>query len=266
MKLKVIHYHYDLRYIDEAIAWKALCKKLDDGRHRHCSHNFGNQPFTENYEETVEVDTNNIFSDQFNTEDRRLFDWYLQYRLERKSIKQGHYVEDLTELNELRAKTFTCGYCGKPGTGTFCDKCLGSEYLEKDQLFLLRLIPKSIYMAKRPQLTKEEELILIPAWEQAQGLGKISRSKAKLTKRRQMVADLVPEAKKNGAALLKKAEFQLEAFTWLLDNKYRELDNIIIYKMPVLSFGWRYKIEDKEELKNLLRDAPFKWEIKDSSY
>ncbi len=269
MKLKVIHYHYDISHVDEEIAWEALCKKLKDGRHQHCSHNFRNQSFTDNYEETVEIDTTYIFSDQFNeagVKDRRLFDWYLQYRLKGKSIKQGYYVEDLTELNELRAKTFTCGYCGKVGSSTFCDKCIGSKYLNKDELYLLRLMPKSIYSAERPQLTKEEELILFPLWEQAQGLGKISREQAKLAKRRQSVANLIPEAKKEGAALLKKAEFIRDAHTWLLDNKYRNLGNTIVYKLPVLSFGWREVIEDKEGLKKLLKDAPFKWEIKDSSY
>ncbi len=265
MKLKIIHYHYDITHIDEEIAWEALCKKLDDGRHQHCSHSFGNQPFTDNYEEIINVDTNYIFSDQFNEEggkNRRLFDWYLQYRLKGKSIKQGHYVEDLSELNALRAITFTCGYCGKPGKGVFCDKCLGSEYLEKSDLFLLRLLPKNQFMPGRPQLTPEETVTMELLWEKAQGLGKLSREEAEGTKARRCVANLVPEAEAEAKEIITKAKFKTRAHTWLLDHKFKDLSNTIIYKDQILTFGWRDSIKDKQGLEKLLADAPFEWSIK----
>lgn len=266
MKLKIIHYHFDTREEDEAAAWNALNEKLKDGRHQHSSHNGYPQYFTKSYEEEIEIETEHIFSDQFTEKGgkgRRLFDWYLQYRLEIKSIKQGHYVEDLTELNKLRTGTFACGYCGKTGTGEFCDRCLGSEYLETDQLHLLRLYSKIEYMPKRPELTEEEAAWLIPAWEEAQGLGKIATDRARLAVWRMKVDKLVPDAEEEALGVVETAKFKRDCYTWLLDHKYKDLYNTIIYKDGVLTFGWREKVD--EGLKELLKDAPFKWKIKEPS-
>ena len=270
LKLKIIHYHFDTDKPKERAAWFALCKKLDDGRHQHSSHSGGNQPFTKNYEEEIEVDPKVIFSDQFNEkggENRRLFDWYLQYRLLAKRIKQGHYVEDLTELNEIRQNTFTCGYCGKPGSEEFCDKCIGSEFLEKDQLHLLRLKSKSLFMPKRETLTKEEESVLVPLWEKAQGLGKLSREERLLSKQRQKIDKYISDAEMDAWELVEKAKFKYDTHTWLLNNKFKDLGNTIVYEKENfrLTFGWRTKIEDEDALKTLLKDAPFEWRIKQPS-
>ena len=270
-----LHYYcFNIHNADEKTAWEALKEKLADilPRQMH-SHSFGNQPITfKNTSETVQLETSCLFDNQWNEaadgdkKGRRLFDWYLEYRLQGKHIKQGHWLEQNQEMKDIRDNTKKCGYCGHMTTedNEFCAECIGSPYLEEKDLYLTRYRPVSERPRLFPKLTEREKALLIPMWETAQGLGKISREAAATSKARQKVAALVPDAEKKAAKLLVEAQKKKEAYTWLLDNKFRCIGNVIHYNhKDTFCFGWSkpYSKEEKAELTELLKDFPFKWEF-----
>jgi hypothetical protein len=219
----------------------------------------------------VALSTSSLFDNQWNEEggkNRRLFDWYLEYRLSGTHIKQGHWLEQTKGMIDIRNNTKKCGYCGNMTTGTeeFCTKCIGSEYLEEKDLYLTRYRPVSERPRQFPELTAGEKALLLPLYETAQGLGKANREALAHSKARKKVADLVPEARKKAAKLVEEAEKKTVAYTWLLDNKFRNLDNVIHYThTDIFSFGWRkpYGKEEAAELRELLQDFPFNWEVKE---
>lgn len=85
------------------------------------------------------------------------------------------------------------------------------------------------------------------------------------TNLRKKVAALVFEAKANGAKLVEEAEIKTEAFTWLLDNKFKAIDNVIYYThTKKFCFGWSrpYGV-DACVVRDLLKTGfPFDYEVK----
>ncbi len=111
------------------------------------------------------VETDHIFSNQYNTEEGfRVFDWSEKI-YPNSSIKDGYYItnsENFKKLKELVHKTFACGYCGKQslefGDG-FCHKCVGSEYLKIENYALLKLRPvdyKESRDQEKPKRSKDQ--------------------------------------------------------------------------------------------------------------
>lgn len=107
--------------------------------------------FYESIQEVEKVDTNFVFTDQLNTmpigdeKGKRLHFWS-EFKYPNKKIKEGYYIEDLTEYTNLLDQKVCCGYCGSQQfkyevKEDFCTKCLGSEYLNKDTLHLTVLRP-----------------------------------------------------------------------------------------------------------------------------
>lgn len=274
IKTTLHHYCFDTAKTEDAAAWAALKEKLAPMLYLQMhSHSGGNQPITyRNESQEVELDPKCLFDNQWNEaakgdfKGRRLFDWYLEYRLSAKRIKQGHWLEQTQEMTDIRNNTKKCGYCGNMSTGPeeFCGKCLGSEYLERDNIYLTRMRPVSERPRQFPKLTPEEEAVLSPAYEIAQGLGAEEREKKAHSHLRKKIAALIPEAMAKSIQIIEEAKKKTEALTWLLDHKYRDIDNVIYYSHTgKFSFGWRNKLskEQVEELNELLVDFPFDWEV-----
>lgn len=90
------------------------------------------------------------------------------------------------------------------------------------------------------------------------------RENAKL---RQKVANLVPDVMEKAQKAVEEAQTKTEAFTWLLDRFYRDLDNVIYYTHTGrFCFGWRVPIKGNQEEYNklceLLEEFPFDYDIK----
>lgn len=276
METTLHHYCLNTANKAEAEEWERLKEKLRPTHKMHHSHNGRPQPITlKNEAEAVTLDPAHLFNDQWNeaaTEEdngRRLFDWFLQYRLGNDKIRQGHYLELTPEMVEARDYTAECGYCGyqEPvGLHDFCPRCLGSEYLEEKELHLLRLMPVSWdrFRNDRPPLTEAEAADLLPRYKVAQGLGKEKREEQERSKARRRVAELIPEAEKKAQALLEAAKVETEAMTWLLDHGIKP-DNVIYYNHTGrFCFGWRSSIQgqEREDLLEALRKFPFDYDIK----
>lgn len=223
--------------------------------------------------EVVEIKTDHIFGNQWNTADgRRVFDWY-EAIFDNRNLKAGHWLEITPELAELRRATHVCGYCGKHygphhepiPEGRFCTACLDSEYLKPEELHLLRLKPvcetiKSVYhydKSEREPLTEAERAELMARYVERQTTGSDSRAKKK---RDQQRADVLAKFEKETTAATEERDGML----WLWDRGI-SLDNVIYYDHTrTFSFGWRSPVspEVKSKLLDLLCEFAFAYEIK----
>jgi hypothetical protein len=215
----------------------------------------------------IELETKHLFSNQWNTPTHRVFDW-AEDVVPNRSIKMGHWLEQTEEMRAIRANTATCGFCGHQepvGQNQFCPKCIGSEYLKRSDVYLLRMLPINQDSRTRAFLTDEEARKILPRYEHAQGLGVAARTEAKLSKRRQRIADLMPEAHKKAADLIANARLETDALTWLMDNGYRDIENVIYYPhTQKFGFGWRTPLDAAEvsALLDIITEFPFMYEIK----
>jgi hypothetical protein len=115
-----------------------------------------------------------------------------------------------------------------------------------------------------PELTEAEAAELLPRWRLAQGLGKENREALAQSKRRQKIAGLVAAAEAKAAKEIEQAKTETAAYTWLLDNGFRDLNNVIFYSHTGrFGFGWRRAITgaDYLSLADLLREFPFDYDI-----
>jgi hypothetical protein len=211
----------------------------------------------------VTLETEYLFNNQWNTvEGLRVFDW-AEAIYPNRSIKEGQWLEQTDEMREIRDNTKKCGYCGEMSTGkeTFCNKCLDSQYLEQKDLHLLRMLPVSDE-SRRPKLTEDEAAVLVPLYEAAQGLGKERRDIEHQSLLRKKVANLIPEAEKVAIKVVEEAKLKTEAFTWLLDKKFRDIDNVIYYShTKKFCFGWSRSYSGKD-VPEILKNFPFSYEVK----
>ena len=275
LKTKLHYYCFNTDTPEGAKAWTELKEKLAPiaARKMH-SHSGGDQPLTHRNEtQETELDPSFLFSNQWNETEsagnRRLFDWYQQYRLSGKNWKQGHYLDITPEMDHIRAHTLTCGYCGKyvregEPHGWHCAQCLGSEYIKPTDLKMLRLEPVS---AKRDyrELTDTERAEILPKYNEAQGLGLVSREAAAKSKARQKIARLVPDAEAKAAQDIANAKTETAAYTWLLDHGVNILDNVIFYDHTRrFCFGWRTPLTatEKSALLDVLCECHFDYDIK----
>ena len=274
IKTTLHHYCFDINYPDQKAAWGALKKQLAPILYLQMNaHSGGNQPITRrNDSEAVELEVKHLFDNQWNEiavgdkSGRRLFDWYLEYRLTGQHIKQGHWLEQTQEMIDIRNNTRKCGYCGAQSTGPeeFHTACLGSQYLKQGEIYLIRMRAVSERPRQFPKLTEAEAAVLVPAYEVAQGLGAEEREKKAHSLLRKKVAALVSEAQVKASALIFEAEKKTTAYTWLLDHKFRELDNVIYYShTDKFCFGWREPYgADASVLRESLEGFPFDYEVK----
>lgn len=271
-----IHYYrYDLSNKDDSKAWKTLQKRLLAEKRpffnvisdpKHSEHP------RKTCDESITLETNFLFSNQWNEADseekrgRRLFHWYNDYLLLRdQGIAQGHWLEITPEMCDLLETTLVCGYCealyrkGHYPKRGFCSRCLDSEYLQSEQLFLLRLLPVAKHLPTRKPLTDNERDFLMPKYLEAQTTGTNSRAVAKRKKQRKNVISTAKKA-------IHHATQERDGYLWLLDHNVN-IDNCIYYDhQGIFSFGWRSQRGVSPDVKAALLDVlcefPFPYEIK----
>lgn len=185
----------------------------------------------------IEIDTNHLFDNQFNTVDgKRLFDWF-EGIYPNKNFKSGHFLIDPTELNNLRSTRLACGYCGKQyenHNDTVCLSCVSSEYLTPEYYHLLALKPVNFKGDRK--LSNDDLNRILPLIESA----KIARLQKKKL-------DLIARKEKE----MKQKEIELKGFTFFLDHNI-DIDNLIYYSHKnQFCFGWRNKLSDDEASKIL---------------
>ena len=209
----------------------------------------------------IELETEHLFPDQWNAKDPslRIFNW-AEYRWPNAHIKEGYWLEQTPEMAEVLRNTHKCGYCGhmEPAAKgyTFCPQCLGSEYLQKKDLCLTRMVAVCDTHKSRARLTKAEEANLVPLWREAQIHGNTERDKVRIAKQRE-------EVEAGLAKACRKAEIEYKGKMWLLGNGIN-IDIAIYYShIDIWTFGWRSKLDKElcEDLLKVLVDFPFNYEV-----
>lgn len=198
------------------------------------------------------IETDFLFENQFNSESgKRLFDWreyYLPQRT-RQDLKCGYFItEGLEQLNAARMTQFCCGYCGKryeKPSQVFCDACLSSEYLTKDTLYMLALVPVAYDHDKankmRKTLASDNPSIDWADIQKRQEVARVERLKRKAAKK---LEDLKAERKVK--------DYEISVQIALLENGI-DTENLIFYShTSEWCLGWRDPISDaqKREFQN----------------
>lgn len=277
METIIKSYYFDTRNPDEANRYKTLCRDLA-ATNGKCFESWGagshyNAAWLDG--EKITLATKNLFANQWNSDLGRVFNWAQDYPAGKNGtntkIKRGHYLLITEEMRAILSSTVKCRYCGheEPVSAghCFCPKCIGSEYLTEKDLKLTRMMRVNDESAA-PELTEAEAAELLPKWRIAQGMGKEKREEINKARKRQKIANLVKEAEEKGAALVQeaKAKAKAEAFTWLMDAGYRDIDNVIYYRNPgQFCFGWMKPLNDDEfsSLVSILgTEFPFAYDIK----
>lgn len=255
LKTKLHRYRFNISKEDERKAYEILCDILKD---RHWL-NVLADPSKQPPAGPIELETKHLFANQWNSTTHRVFDWY-EGIYPNEYIKEGHYLEITDEMREIRRDTFVCGYCGyqchKDRANKFCEECLDSEYLQEDDLHLLRMLPVEQYHPTREPLSEEEKAFLMPLYIKRQTEGENSRNAKKLRRQREDIhkdfdkATYAATTKKNG-------------LLWLMDHNI-SIDNVIYYDhKDVFCFGWRKPVskEVASRLLDVLCEFPFDYEI-----
>lgn len=199
-----------------------------------------------------EVETDHIFSNQYNTVGKdgkpgyRIFEYCKELQMRTcKELDRGYYIASgIKEIREYQKTVSVCHYCGKQYINTdlqFCNSCTGSQYLQEKDYHLLRLTNIHDKYSSKP-LPEE----LIKTIKEAQ-------KKANLEREAKNQADSLKRLENEIKDKMKDHRFRLK----LYENyfTYGELNNLIHYShKDTFTFGWRNKIADKEALRNRLNE------------
>lgn len=134
-------FNFDIREPDQKAAWCELRAKLKEGPPCH-GPVFSDvwSKFKEYDGTVVELETKHLFNNQWNMVqgNLRVFDYALESLQYQPNIRRGHYLEQTTEMREIRRNTHACPYCGKQEPAqkgyVFCPHCLGNAYLKLDDV------------------------------------------------------------------------------------------------------------------------------------
>jgi hypothetical protein len=261
MRTIIKSFYFDVSIASQAADYAALCESMAK-QGTECFETHGGKghhfDWCKDWLE-IELDTNHVFNNQWNTgpidgvseQGYRVFDWAMDACLPNKNIKRGHYLSLTLEMIEVRDNTMCCGYCGKQEPAqkglVFCDKCCVSEYLDDDQIHLLRMLPASSTASRGP-ITQAERDNLLPAIMEAREAAQKERH---AKKRLSVIADC---EKSEG-----KAQTTRDGLLWLLDNGL-DTDNWIYYDHTGRwAFGWRNPVR---EVPAKVCEFPFDFDIK----
>ena len=211
-----------------------------------------------NYKEgEVTLDTNSLFSDQWNSvEGERLFDWAEDYSGKNfiPNIRCGYYLEQTSEMKEVRSNTYECGYCGATTTSDdptdYHHDCAGNQHLGSNILSLIQW--KNLY--EEPLHGTEWSEIAEEVRKHHEGeLRKRLRNKAN-----DMLIKNCKTAKSKFDNTIRKEHELVDIRLWLADNLL-DLDNIIHYG-DCVCYGWRERATERE--REILQKCPFEIVIK----
>jgi len=278
IKAKIYFYRYDISKKDEKKAYlkeMEIAKELSKWDKPNTLHHINftwesNKAFMDKLKKNkyIHIETEHLFSNQFNTKEGfRLWNWRENIFLN-KDIKEGYYIDMPKEYFNLLENTFSCGYCGKQYSKeeklkkdlSFCNSCLGSEYLKEEDLFLLRLKRINDETQRLPLNDCDNEVLIDTNIKEFERLNKIRKVK----KIKRLKAELIRDKQKT----ILKANEEYNGFMWCLNNGI-ETDNLIYYNhTKTFTFGWRDKLTFKEEqkLKEQLKEFPYKYELKTGEY
>ncbi len=141
----------------------------------------------------IELETKYLFSNQWNTvpiqgvsdKGLRVMDWK-EILHDNRQLKRGYWLEQTDEMRRVREAVSKCGYCGAAyptGQQEFCSECLGSPFLEEEDLPLLRLLPVARELDQRNELTDDEKAELMPKYIEA-------HTKRKAAEKEKLIAKL----------------------------------------------------------------------------
>lgn len=200
----------------------------------------------------VEVDTQYLFSNQYNTVP-------IAGVSESGLRLHDRHIDEIE--GDTRDNVGCCGFCGNQTTGTItgiCKACLDSEYLDEKTLLsgLTRIQPVSSNEKRQP-LTAEESADILPRYVLRQTIGDDSRNANKLRKMRQRLHD---DCEKT----IHHATIERDGFLWLMDQNINTENCIYYSHTNTFCFGWRNKLSEsvKAELCEKLAGFPFNHEFK----
>lgn len=260
----ILHtYRFDVSKPDEAIEYAELQTRLK-GSQPHLMNCLA-APFGKEWKPEdsaiLELETSHVFSNQWNTDTRRVFDWY-QPIYPNARLKAGYWLEQTAEMQECRRNTLTCGYCGHHKQAAqgyeFCPDCLGSEYLKPTELHLLRLKSAAQFMPTREPLTEAEAARLMPEYEEAQRTSKATTGAARGKALRERII-------KTCRLTIEKAKTEMEGKLWLIDHGL-SIENVIYYSHTGRwCFGWRDPLTDdyRSRFLDVASEFPFDYDIKE---
>ena len=210
--------------------------------------------------QTIDLETEHLFKNQWNTaptatseKGLRVFDW-AEPIYPNRAIKEGMYLEQTKEMVEIRQNTYKCNYCGKnhyKPVISFCESCIGSEYLTEKDLPLLFLTLIAVDKTNFSGVNLPDDMLA--NWREA-------HKKTMLIKLEKMQAQKKDSIKKD----ISQSKLELKAFTWLI-NKGIDFNNVIYYKhTDTFCFGWRNSLNDdqKSVLTKSLAKFPYKYSFK----
>ena len=217
----------------------------------------------ENESYVVDLETNHLFSNQWNTtetsenfKNTRIFDWFEAANHEKGArMVHGHYLIQTDEMRDIRHNTFSCGYCGKQDLESgLCHKCIGSEYLEKKDLVLLRKhrVDEEPEYSKNP-ITEEELFELLPIYMEKQLEGSKVRLVKSLSEEREEISNRISASKIKQDGLL-----------WLIQNDII-ISGFVYFHHNSLEFS--FEVRNKEQEADLIKDLenkyfPYNYKVK----
>lgn len=215
----------------------------------------------------VELETEFLFQNQWNTDKGRLFDWYEEAVFcngkQKNNIKRGHYLDITPEMVAIRRNTLKCCYTGnqfffdadKDGEApkfNLQSSALGNCYLKESELHLVRL--KQVCDDSSPApLTKEERDFLLPLYIKAQSK-RVESAKPELRKA------ILDDYEKELATITTERDGKL----WLLDHGVNDENCIYYSHTRRFCFGWRsaYPKSAVPALLECLKRFPFEYDVK----
>lgn len=209
----------------------------------------------------VTIEIKHLFDNQMNSAaptNARLFDWSKAV-VTNKNIKHGYWIES-AELEQARATTCACGYCGaqyENGTpGEFCSQCIDSEHLDIATLHLLRLQMVND-KRNRAKLTEAERAELLPIFEKARTEGMTARGIARIAKQR---ADIFADYEKT----IEKATIERDGKLWCNDNGIDTYHAIYYSHTKRWAFNWQENLKGDElaRLVEKVKTFPFAFDVK----
>ena len=256
MKIKVKKYYYNLSNEEEAKAYQELKDRME-ARGTKLFDCISSGEKSGQIEGEFELEEKFIFNNQCNAGDFRVFDWYGHIYPNRK-IKDGHYIESgpgFDYLQNLRRTTKVCGYCGKQYPKatehqSWCEKCLGSQYLKEDELRLLKL--------KHIASNGSRETELPPDWlvEKYHNMQREARTARLEAEKSRKLADCQKQ--------IESAKIEYEGFKQIIEAGL-SFDNCIYYNHTGrFCFGWRTALTEAEkiEIGDKLKNFTFEYDMK----
>jgi len=212
----------------------------------------------------IELATKQLFNNQWNTVEgcitplgARVFDWRHYRRISNGDAPltfNGYWLEQTPEMIEIRSNIVTCGYCGRQYTdrpsGSWCDACLGSEYLAEDTLHLLKLIPVAEDVIKSGVRDGQPPEDVVARYHKEQQRCSVAREKKGHAR---MLRSLKLK--------IESVEKEFEAAKWMINHNV-PMDNVIYYiHTDMFTFGWDTTLssEARVRIEQRMEGFPYKW-------